>query len=73
MPPQPRNPPGIELFRTDKYYIFIRDNYSLWWDRKTGKFDAKTGNFLSSSVDSQTPLQPVTICLNVYLSFLDIL
>ncbi|XP_034249540.1 phosphatidylinositide phosphatase SAC2 isoform X2 [Thrips palmi] len=42
MSPQPSNPPGIELFRTDKYYIFIRDNHSLWWDRKTGQFDAKT-------------------------------
>ncbi|KAE8740674.1 hypothetical protein FOCC_FOCC013822, partial [Frankliniella occidentalis] len=39
---QPCSPPGIELFRTDKYYIFIRDNYSLWWDRRSGQFDAKT-------------------------------
>jgi hypothetical protein len=39
-----KNTPKMELFRTDQYYIFVNGEYSLWWDRTTGEFEAKSGN-----------------------------
>lgn len=33
----------MELFRTDDFYIFVKGEYSLWWDRFTGAFIPKTG------------------------------
>ncbi|XP_042218781.1 phosphatidylinositide phosphatase SAC2-like isoform X2 [Homarus americanus] len=32
----------MELLQTDKYYIFNRGQDSLWCNRKTGQFQAKT-------------------------------
>ncbi|GLH05859.1 Phosphatidylinositide phosphatase SAC1 [Gryllus bimaculatus] len=34
---------SIELFRTDQFYIFIKGECGLWWDRVTGEFIAKKG------------------------------
>lgn len=33
----------MELFRTQQYYIFVKGEYSLWWDRVTGELLPKTG------------------------------
>lgn len=35
----------MELFRTDDFFIFVKDNLSLWWDRHTGSFIPKVGKF----------------------------
>lgn len=35
----------MELFRTDDFYIFVKGEYSLWWDRNTGAFIPKTGKY----------------------------
>ncbi|XP_011497035.1 PREDICTED: phosphatidylinositide phosphatase SAC2 isoform X2 [Ceratosolen solmsi marchali] len=32
----------MELFRSDKHFIFVKENYSLWWDKQTGKFSAES-------------------------------
>lgn len=36
----------MELFRTEDFYIFVKGEYSLWWDRITGAFIPKTGNVI---------------------------
>ncbi|XP_068084961.1 phosphatidylinositide phosphatase SAC2 [Anabrus simplex] len=41
----------IELFRTDQYYIFMKGEYGLWWDRTTGQFLAKRGWDLAHADD----------------------
>lgn len=33
----------MELFRTQQYYIFVKNEFGLWWDRITGEFIPKTG------------------------------
>ncbi|XP_063228378.1 phosphatidylinositide phosphatase SAC2 [Bacillus rossius redtenbacheri] len=43
--------PTIELFRTDQYYIFVKGEYGLWWNRITGDFQVKTGWDLASAND----------------------
>ncbi|XP_049808352.1 phosphatidylinositide phosphatase SAC2 [Schistocerca nitens] len=42
---------SIELFRTDQYYIFMKGEYGLWWNRHTGVFQAKSGWDLSTADD----------------------
>ncbi|CAH1279099.1 unnamed protein product [Diabrotica balteata] len=41
----------MELFRTNDFYIFIKGEYSLWWDRQTGAFIPKTGWDLTDADD----------------------
>ncbi|XP_030753570.1 phosphatidylinositide phosphatase SAC2 isoform X2 [Sitophilus oryzae] len=41
----------MELFRTNEFYIFVKDEYSLWWDRNTGAFIPKTGWDLPDAED----------------------
>ena len=36
-------PSNIELFKTEQYYIFVKNEYSLWWNRTTGELTPKTG------------------------------
>lgn len=38
-------PSNIELFKTEDFYIFVQNEYSLWWNRATGQMTAKTGTF----------------------------
>lgn len=33
----------MEVFETEKYYIFVKGGKSLWWDRKSGEFLVKDG------------------------------
>ena len=33
----------MEVFRTDDYFIFVKERFSLWWDRHTGSFIPKSG------------------------------
>lgn len=35
----------MELFRTEDFYIFVKGEYSLWWDRITGALIPKTGRW----------------------------
>ncbi|XP_072393620.1 phosphatidylinositide phosphatase SAC2 isoform X1 [Diabrotica undecimpunctata] len=41
----------MELFRTNDFYILIKGEYSLWWDRQTGAFIPKTGWDLTDADD----------------------
>ncbi|XP_057652993.1 phosphatidylinositide phosphatase SAC2 isoform X2 [Diorhabda carinulata] len=41
----------MELFRTNDFYIFVKGEYSLWWDRHTGAFIPKTGWDLTDADD----------------------
>ncbi|XP_058840370.1 phosphatidylinositide phosphatase SAC2 [Topomyia yanbarensis] len=41
----------MEVFQTDSYYIFVRKEKSLWWNRLTSEFQAKCGWDLSSVDD----------------------
>ncbi|CAH1115746.1 unnamed protein product [Psylliodes chrysocephalus] len=41
----------MELFRTNDFYIFVKGEYSLWWDRYTGAFIPKTGWDLTDADD----------------------
>ncbi|KAJ8686238.1 hypothetical protein QAD02_022032 [Eretmocerus hayati] len=33
----------MELFRSDTHFIFVKEKNSLWWDKQTGEFSAKSG------------------------------
>ncbi|XP_060529101.1 phosphatidylinositide phosphatase SAC2 isoform X2 [Cylas formicarius] len=48
----------MELFRTAEFYIFVKDQHSLWWDRQTGAFIPKTGWDLT---DAEDP-----VCLGIF-------
>ncbi|XP_066141252.1 phosphatidylinositide phosphatase SAC2 isoform X1 [Euwallacea fornicatus] len=41
----------MELFRTNEFYIFVKGEYSLWWDRNTGAYIPKTGWDLPDAED----------------------
>ncbi|KAH1005438.1 hypothetical protein HUJ04_006428 [Dendroctonus ponderosae] len=41
----------MELFRTNEFYIFVKGQFSLWWDRNTGVFIPKTGWDLTEAED----------------------
>ncbi|XP_016841038.1 phosphatidylinositide phosphatase SAC2 isoform X1 [Nasonia vitripennis] len=32
----------MELFRSDTHFIFVKESHSLWWDKQTGEFSAKS-------------------------------
>lgn len=34
----------MEVFQTENYYIFVRKEKSLWWNRTTSEFAIKAGN-----------------------------
>lgn len=33
----------MEVFQTDNYYIFVKREKSLWWNRSTSEFSIKAG------------------------------
>lgn len=33
----------MEVFETEKYYIFVNKGKSLWWNRTTSEFQVKCG------------------------------
>lgn len=33
----------MELFRSDTHFIFVKGSHSLWWNKQTGDFSAKSG------------------------------
>lgn len=33
----------MEVFETEKYYIFVNKGKSLWWNRTTSEFQLKCG------------------------------
>ena len=33
----------MEVFQTEKYYIFVKKENSLWWNRITSEFSIKAG------------------------------
>lgn len=35
----------MEVFQTEKFYIFVKQEKSLWWNRKTSEFTLKSGKF----------------------------
>lgn len=35
----------MEVFETEKYYIFVAKGKSLWWNRSTSEFQVKCGEF----------------------------
>ncbi|RVE44068.1 hypothetical protein evm_011305 [Chilo suppressalis] len=41
----------MELFRSDQYYIFVRNESSLWWNRLTGGFSVRSAWDLSDIED----------------------
>ncbi|GJQ85005.1 hypothetical protein Trydic_g3667 [Trypoxylus dichotomus] len=41
----------MEIFRTEDFYIFVKESLSLWWDRHTGSFIPKTGWDLTDADD----------------------
>lgn len=41
----------MEVFRTDDFYILVKNEHSLWWDRQTGAFIPKTGWDLADADD----------------------
>ncbi|GLV32607.1 spermathreecae [Carabus blaptoides fortunei] len=43
----------MELFRTPQYYIFVKNEFGLWWDRATGEFIPKTGWDLATADDPE--------------------
>ncbi|KAL4708609.1 hypothetical protein ACJJTC_014217 [Scirpophaga incertulas] len=41
----------MELFRSDQYYIFVKNESSLWWNRLTGGFSVRSAWDLSDIED----------------------
>lgn len=41
----------MELFRSELYYIFVRNESSLWWNRLTGAFSVRSAWDLSDTED----------------------
>ncbi|XP_052851077.1 phosphatidylinositide phosphatase SAC2 isoform X2 [Drosophila gunungcola] len=41
----------MEVFQTDSHYIFVKQDKSLWWHRRTSEFSIKAGWDLSSVDD----------------------
>lgn len=39
----------MELFRTDTHFIFVKERHSLWCDKYTGEFSAKSGEMYVQS------------------------
>lgn len=37
---------SMEVFETEKYYIFVNKGKSLWWNRTTSEFQLKCGEFV---------------------------
>jgi hypothetical protein len=33
----------MEVFQTEAYYIFVKKEKSLWWNRQTNEFQVKCG------------------------------
>lgn len=33
----------MEVFQTDNFYIFVKREKSLWWNRTTSEFTIKAG------------------------------
>lgn len=33
----------MEVFQTENYYIFVKREKSLWWNRSTSEFSIKAG------------------------------
>ena len=42
----------MEVFETEKHYIFIKNGKSLWWNRTTSEFLVKNGEFKENSIFS---------------------
>lgn len=40
----------MEVFQTDNYYIFVKREKSLWWNRTTSEFSIKAGKFKVLSI-----------------------
>lgn len=40
-------PPAIEVFNTENFFIFVKNDNSLWWDKTTGLFYSKPGKLLT--------------------------
>lgn len=37
---------NMEVFQTENFYIFVKKEKSLWWNRTTSEFAIKSGNFI---------------------------
>lgn len=35
----------MEVFQTENFYIFVKKEKSLWWNRTTSEFSVKAGNY----------------------------
>lgn len=33
----------MEVYQTEKFYIFVKKEKSLWWNRRCGEFEIKNG------------------------------
>ncbi|XP_055384733.1 phosphatidylinositide phosphatase SAC2 [Condylostylus longicornis] len=55
----------MEVFQTDQYYIFVKREKSLWWNRTTSEFKIKAGWDLSSVDDIE--------CLGITLGIVGVI
>lgn len=61
----------MEVFETEKYYIFVKQGKSLWWNRTTSEFQLKCGEyddftmllFVDSWLIHQSILNQFFLCL----------
>lgn len=47
----------MEVLQTSNYYIFVKNEKTLWWNRSTSEFSIKAGKywiFFSSFVESSS-------------------
>ncbi|KAJ6640021.1 Phosphatidylinositide phosphatase SAC2 [Pseudolycoriella hygida] len=51
----------MEIFQTEKYYIFVKQDKNLWWNRKTSEFTLKSGWDLSSVGD----IECIGVCAGI--------
>lgn len=58
----------MELFRSELYYIFVRNESSLWWNRLTGAFSVRSGKYLTQDNLKTRAFQRILLMFN-HLSY----
>lgn len=47
----------MEVFRSETFYIFVRNESSLWWNRVTGAFSVRSGKFYNIKIINTTSIR----------------
>lgn len=54
----------MEVFETEKFYIFVNKGKSLWWDRTSSEFQVKCGEFCNFLLRYESSNQFFNLCVS---------